>query len=216
MLEHGDSAHEELEDTSSAAEIEQDKPRRYRLISRIALASKLSDARESDRFLHPKLRSQRNVGAVEWRPEGISKRPEIHPGRLCEFCDNLNLRDLLAGGESDWGKVEENQGHQRTPQRLEESAIRCPLCRLFYRELSSGWKKLLQSSSPEPVAPHWGQTRFKVWIWNGNLENEWSGQDKGLRYLVLEWHGGGVDAFAEVLLTAKRGEWTSASHSLTL
>ncbi|KAH8645728.1 heterokaryon incompatibility protein-domain-containing protein [Xylariales sp. PMI_506] len=63
---------------------------------------------------------------------------------------------------------------------------------------------MVQVSKPEPVAPHWGKSRFKVWLWNGNHEDRHM-SNENLRYLVLEWSGPVVDSFAEVLVTAVEG-----------
>lgn len=200
-----DSGPEELIGTSES-EAEDEHPsgkKEYKFPSVNMRRIMLSDAQRSDAFIRPKPRSLRKLGTMEWRPQGIANRPEIHPGRLCEFCSNLNLRDLLAGAKSDVGKVGRNQGHHHTPQRLEESAVRCPLCRLFYRELASEWPRLVQACSPEPVAPQWGQSRFKIWAWNGDLDDK-RNMNKRLRFLVLEWCGR-VEAVAEVMLTAKHG-----------
>jgi hypothetical protein len=135
---------------------------------------------------------------------------EIHPGKLCQFCGELNLADLLAGAQSDnhfdEGRFYETQGHHRLPSHLQRSAERCPLCRLFYRQLLDSWGRLLQITSPEPAAPHWGQCRFKIWVWNGDFERH-KKADEDLRYLVLEWCGyGSGDRKAEVLITARDGK----------
>ena len=197
------SGPEELIGTSESEDEHPPDKKEYRLPSRNMRRIMLSDTQRSDAFIRPKPRSLRKLGRMEWRPQGIASRSEIHPGRLCEFCSNLNLRDLVAGAKSDVRKVGRNQGHHHTPQRLEESAVRCPLCRLFYRELASEWAALVLACSPEPVAPQWGQSRFKIWAWNGDLDDT-RNMNNRLRYLVLEWCGR-VEAVAEVMLTAKHG-----------
>lgn len=191
-----------------------DRPRGVHISSLVSLRIMTRDATEARTYLHPLLRSQRRLGPRPWRGERTGGNLEIHPGQLCQYCGNLNLLDLWAGGESDHSfdddkTLENRQGHHRTPQCLEESAIRCPLCRLFYRELSDlliRWDRLVQVASPQPVAPNWGKSRFKIWAWNGNYHN-YNDTHLGLRYLVLQWCGGGPDVRAQILLTARAGKY---------
>lgn len=192
--------------TSTPAKSTMNKP--YKISSHTMMSIMRRDAHESDRYYHPRARSERALGPPHMRSNRIGRGLEIHPGQLCEFCDNLNLEDLLAGAQSDKhfdeGRFYATQGHHFLPSQLEKSAVRCPLCRLFFRGLDANWATLMQLTKPEPIAPHRGQCRFKIWAWNGDYERR-TPADTGLRYLVLEWAGYGTDGYAEVLLTARRG-----------
>lgn len=201
----------------SVAPIAKSKPYKFPSLSMMSVMRR--DSHEADRYYHPRPRSERALGPPHMRSNRIGRGLEIHPGKLCEFCSNLNLEDLLAGAKSDKhfdeGLFYHSQGHHRLPSQLEKSAVRCPLCRLFFRGLDERWDTLMRLTRPEPVAPHWGQCRFKIWVWNGDYERR-TPADTELRYLVLEWGGYGIDTFAEVLLTARQGDMNSYTHDYTI
>jgi hypothetical protein len=95
-----------------------DRPRGVRISSLVSLRIMTRDATEARTYFHPLLRSQSRLGPRPWRGQRTGGNLEINPGQLCQYCGNLNLLDLWAGGESDDSfdddKILENrQGHHR-------------------------------------------------------------------------------------------------------
>jgi hypothetical protein len=141
----------------------------------------------------------------------FSLRPDLLQGTLCSFCAKLSISQLVMTAQSDGRLVSDDMGgHHYSPHDLEYSAENCPLCAMFCIELRRKWSRVLwKLASPPPVAPHWGQCRFKIWARNGEIVKHMD-DDKQLQYLVLSWVGSRTTIEVELLMSAEHG----VSHNL--
>jgi hypothetical protein len=171
----------------------------------------LRDQREAKRY-RPR---PPEVEVEDGRSQIIDPTPTGDPiktGDLCEHCGKITISRLTTAASSDSKVVSDDLGgHHRSPHDLEVSALICPLCRLFVIAFGAGFRALKKIASLPPIAPYWGQCRFKIWARNTDLDHELK-EDEDLKLLVLEWIDGKSKCLAELLLLADKGKRRSCQR----